>query len=141
MAQVRARVFEFGVSLDESWAAKSDRGGSALPNEPAAWTPEHLVLAALARCSLTSLAYHARRAELEVTSQAAVQGTVTARPEDGRFAFVEITVEAQVTLDPEALDADGVRDLVAKAERDCFVGASLTAKPQYRWTVNGEEIS
>jgi hypothetical protein len=33
-----------------------------------------------------------------------------------------------------------VRDLIAKGERDCFVGASLTAKPTYRWTVNGEEI-
>jgi organic hydroperoxide reductase OsmC/OhrA len=141
MAQVRARVFEFGVSLDESWTATSDRDGPALANEPATWTPEHLVLAAVARCSLTSLAYHAKRAGVEVASRAAVRGTVTARPDDGRFAFVEITVDAQVTLDAGALDSDGVRDLVTKAERDCFVGASLTAKPQYRWTVNEEEIS
>lgn len=140
MVEVRARRFEFGVTLDESWIATSDREGPPLPNEAATWTPEHLVLAAVARCSLTSLAYHAKRDGVQVTSKAAAQGTVTARPEDGRFAFVEITVDAQVTLDPGALDADGVRDLVAKAERDCFVGASLTAKPQYRWTVNGEEL-
>ena len=30
-------------------------------------------------------------------------------------------------------------DLIAKAERDCFVGASLVAKPSYRWIVNGRE--
>ena len=28
-----------------------------------------------------------------------------------------------------------------KGERDCFVGASLTAKPDYHWTVNGEDFS
>jgi len=31
-----------------------------------------------------------------------------------------------------------IRELVAKAERDCFVGASLTVKPEYRWLVNGQ---
>ena len=25
-------------------------------------------------------------------------------------------------------------ELLAKAERDCFIGASLTVKPTYRWT-------
>ena len=35
---------------------------------------------------------------------------------------------------------EGIRELIAKGERDCFVGASLTIKPAYRWTVNGEEI-
>jgi hypothetical protein len=33
-----------------------------------------------------------------------------------------------------------VRELLARAERDCFVGASLTVKPRYSWTVNGEEL-
>ena len=28
-------------------------------------------------------------------------------------------------------------ELIAKAERDCFISASLTTKPRYRWTVNG----
>ena len=27
-----------------------------------------------------------------------------------------------------------------KGERTCFVGTSLTAKPDYNWTVNGEEL-
>jgi hypothetical protein len=26
-------------------------------------------------------------------------------------------------------------ELLAKAERDCFIGASLTVKPTYAWTV------
>jgi hypothetical protein len=27
------------------------------------------------------------------------------------------------------------------AERDCFIGSSLTAKPAYRWVVNGHAIA
>ena len=62
---------------------------------------------------------------------------MTPRDTDGRFAFVRIKVELDVTLDPAPRPS---RELIAKAERDCFVGASLTAKPRYRWTVNGEEL-
>jgi len=35
---------------------------------------------------------------------------------------------------PEAALAE-LADLLAKAERDCFISASLTTKPTYRWTV------
>jgi hypothetical protein len=44
-----------------------------------------------------------------------------------------------VALDPP-LAGDDVQTLIAKAERGCFVGNSLTARPHYRWTVDGEEI-
>jgi organic hydroperoxide reductase OsmC/OhrA len=140
MAAVRARTFDYAVSLDASGSARSDRGGEPLPPDEAAWTPEHLLLAALARCSLTSLRYHAKREQLTVGAQADARGTVTARPGDGRFAFVAIDVDAQVTLAP-APGAESLRELLEKAERDCFVGASLTVVPRYRWTVNGEEIA
>jgi organic hydroperoxide reductase OsmC/OhrA len=140
MAAVRARVFEFAVTLDDTWTATSDRSGASLPHDKDAWTPEHLLLVALARCSLTSLLYHAGRAGLTARAHAGARGTVTARPEDGRFAFAEIDVDAEVRLDP-APDGEAVRALLAKAERDCFVGASLALEPRYRWTVNGEEIA
>jgi uncharacterized OsmC-like protein len=60
------------------------------------------------------------------------------RDTDGRYAFIRIKVEVDVTLEPKP---QSIRELLAKAERDCFVGASLTAKPRYRWTVNGEELA
>jgi organic hydroperoxide reductase OsmC/OhrA len=140
MAEARARVFEYGVTLDGAWAAASDRGGDTLPHDEQAWTPEHLLLVALARCSLTSLAYHARRADLTTEARATATGKVTVREEDGRFAFVEIAVDAEVSVMP-APDEETVRALLAKAERDCFVGASLSVTPLYRWHVNGEEIA
>jgi organic hydroperoxide reductase OsmC/OhrA len=132
----RAKTFSYAVSLDRDWTASSDEGGSALPAEED-WSPEHLVLAGLARCSLKSLRYHARRDGLELTSSADASGTVTKRESDGRYAFVEVGVRADVTISPAPPD---LRELLAKAERDCFVGASLTVAPLYAWTVNGEEV-
>ncbi len=140
MAQVRAREFRFAVELDGGWTATSDRGGSPLGDEPDAWTPEHLVLAGLARCVMTSLRHHATRGGLEVVSSAAARGFVTRREEDGRFAFVEVEVDVTVTLTPLPDDA-ALADLLARAARDCFVGASLRATPTYRFTVNGREIA
>jgi organic hydroperoxide reductase OsmC/OhrA len=131
----RARSFDYAVSLDETWDARSDRGGGVLAGaEEASWTPEHLVLAALARCSLTSLRHHCVRAGIVLTSSAAARGTITRREADGVFAFVEISCEAVVAFDPRPDDAT-IAELLDKAERDCFVGASLTAKPTYTWRV------
>ena len=97
------------------------------------------MLAGLCRCVLTSFRYHARRAELEPVVGARAEGVVTRRETDGRFAFVEISVDIDVHVAP-APGSDLLAALVAKAERDCFVGASLTVKPDYHWTVNGEEL-
>jgi uncharacterized OsmC-like protein len=131
-----AKTFSYAVALGGDGTATSAEGGSPLAEEDA-WSPEHLVLAGLARCTLKSLRYHARRLGVEVTGSAAASGEVTQRDTDGRYAFVRIKTELEVTLEPRP---ENVRELLAKAERDCFVGASLTAKPRYRWTVNGEEL-
>jgi organic hydroperoxide reductase OsmC/OhrA len=129
----RARTFDYAVDVDEAWAARSERGGTSIPADEEHWAPEHLVLAGLARCSLTSLRYHCTRAGVGLSSRASVRGSVTRR-DDGRFAFVEITVEADVAFEPKPDDAT-VSDLLMKGERDCFVGASLTAPPKYDWRV------
>ena len=133
----QAKTFSYEVSLDREGAATSSEGGSPLPDEEA-WSPEHLVLAGLARCTLTSLDYHARRVGVASGGSAEARGEVTQRTTDGRYAFVRVKVDVDVTLDPTP---GNVRELLSKAERDCFVGASLTARPRYRWTVNGEDVA
>jgi uncharacterized OsmC-like protein len=132
----RAKTFSYATSLDRDGTAHSADGGSPLPEEEA-WSPEHLVLAGLGRCILKSLRYHARRAEIDVNGAVEAQGEVSQRDTDGRYAFVRIKVDVDVTLDPKPA---AVREFTGKAERDCFVGASLTVKPRYHWTVNGEEL-
>jgi organic hydroperoxide reductase OsmC/OhrA len=135
VAVAKAKSFDYGVSLDETWDAWSDRGGGVLAGaDEASWTPEHLLLAGLARCTLTSLRYHCVRAGTALTASAAAHGTVTRREEDGRFAFVVITVEGDVAFEPKP-DDEAIAELLAKAERDCFIGASLTVTPVYTWRV------
>jgi organic hydroperoxide reductase OsmC/OhrA len=135
----RPRVLEFDVEVDRDRVARSALGGSPLAREQE-WWPEHLVLAALVRCSLGSLEYAARRAGVEIEGSGSAHGLVTKREEDGLFAFVEI----EATLDVEvasALDPDVLQDLIDRAERGCFVSNSLTAKPTTRWIVNGQEVA
>jgi organic hydroperoxide reductase OsmC/OhrA len=133
---IRARTFTYAVSLDREGTARSQR--DCTPLTPAAgWTPEHLVLLGLVRCSLTSLRFHAKAGGIEVAARAEGSATVTRRESDGRYAFTEIGMSAELTLAPRPAD---VQKLLALAERDCFVGASLAVTPTYSWTVNGEEV-
>jgi organic hydroperoxide reductase OsmC/OhrA len=133
----RPKVLEFEVALDRDGALSAE--GCPPIELPEEWTAEHLFLAALARCSLTSLRYHARRANIQARASAASSGVVTKRQSDERFAFVEIECRCEVELEPLPGE-DEVRELVAKAERDCFIGASVTAKPRYAWRVNGTPL-
>jgi organic hydroperoxide reductase OsmC/OhrA len=135
----RPRVLTFDVSVDSDRTAHSPLGGDPIPADDAWWS-EHLVLAGLARCTLTSLDYHAHRANLQSEGSAKAHGVVTRRESDGRYAFVDVEVELDIEISPR-LDAGAVRELLEQAERDCFVGSSLTATPRYAWTVNGETIA
>lgn len=128
MAEPRPKIFEYAVELAEDGTASIAGGDSLLP--PPAWSADHLLLAALVRCSIDSLAYHARRAGSTTRAAGSASGKVSRRDADGRYAFVEIECRIEATLDPPAADGD---DLVAKAERDCFVGASLIVVPRYDW--------
>ena len=104
----------------------------------AEWTPEHLLLAALARCSVAALRHHATRHSLDLAGGAFASGTV-GRREDGSWGFLELECRPDVELRPEPAP-DELLDLLAKAERGCFVGGSLRPSPVYAWTVNGREM-
>lgn len=132
-----AREFRYAVGLERSGRVTAD--GRA-PLEPeSAWTPEHLVLAGLVRCTLQSLRFHADRAGLDFVARGSASGRVAKRDQDGIYAFVELDVRLDLELEPEP-PGDEVSVLLAKAERDCFVGSSLSPHPAYRWTVNGHEV-
>jgi organic hydroperoxide reductase OsmC/OhrA len=133
----RPKILEFEVALDRDGALSAE--GCPPIELPDEWTAEHLFLAALARCSLTSLRYHARRVNIQARASATSSGVVTKRQSDERYAFVEIECRCEVELDPLPADEE-LRALLAKAERDCFIGASLTVTPRYAWRVNGTPL-
>ena len=132
MSQPRAKEFHYAVELERSGRIEAD--GKAPLELDDAWTPEHLVLAGLVRCVLVSLRYHARREGIEVSAAGSASGMVTRREGDGRYAFVEIAVRLDVELNPAA-HGEQLAELLAKAERDCFIGASLRVAPSYEWTL------
>lgn len=129
---LEAKRSEFAVAVDrEGRAAVGERPPVHFGPE---WTAEHLLLLALARCILTSLAYHARRADVWLQAAAGARGTVTRR-EDGSWGFVEIEIAVDARLDPAPPD---LPELLGRAERGCFVGASLDPRPTYVWRANGK---
>jgi organic hydroperoxide reductase OsmC/OhrA len=131
------RDFHYAIALDRSGRVTAD-GQAPLELEPA-WKPEHLLLAGLARCTLQSLRFHADRMDADFIGTASASGRVTKRDKDGRYAFVEIDVELDLEVEP-APPGDELAALIASAERDCFVGASLDPPPRYRWRVNGTDV-
>src|SRR3954447_25788300 len=126
-----AKVLEYAVDVDRAGRMTIPGGGQLLP--PEGWSADHLLLAALVRCSIESLTYHARRGGHDVTASGQAQGTITKTDDDGRYRFVTIDVRVDAQLRPRSDELD---DLTMKAERDCFVGASLTLKPEYAWHVS-----
>jgi organic hydroperoxide reductase OsmC/OhrA len=128
---VLAKTFEYAVEVDGAGRMTIPGGGQFVP--PEGWSADHLLLAALVRCSMDSFAYHARRAGHELMAAGSAQGTITKSGDDNRYRFVSISVRIDAQLQPRTNEAD---DLIMKAERDCFVGASLTVKPEYEWHVS-----
>jgi organic hydroperoxide reductase OsmC/OhrA len=133
---MEARRFEYRASLASDGSILAE--GAAPHDLESQWTPEHLVLTAIALCTLKSLRFFVPAAD--VSASAEVWGLVTRRPEDGLFALVESRVDFDVTIEPTPAEADVPR-LLARAERGCFVGNSLIAHPRYTWRVNGEIVS
>ena len=126
-----AKVLEYAVELDRGGRLTIPGGGQFVP--PEGWSPDHLLLAALVRCSIDSLAYHARRAGHAVAAAGSARGAITKSGADERYRFVEIDVRIAAELTPRASEPE---PLTAKAERDCFVGASLAVAPTYQWLLS-----
>jgi uncharacterized OsmC-like protein len=128
---------EYRVDLARDGSLTTERGRTL--EIPPAWTPEHLVLAALVRCTLLALEYHARKLAAKVGMSATAEGHVNRR-EDGTWGFVHIDCAVDMTLDPE-LPPPELAGLIARAEEGCFVGQSLVPHPTYRWRVNGVDLA
>ena len=127
-----AKEFRYAVDLSDGDVVRTE-DGTPLGGGPE-WTPEHLLLAGLVRCSVKSLRHHAKRAGIEVESATGSASSLFSRREsDGRFAVTELNVELALRLEPHPGE-DELVELLAKAERDCFIGASLTVHPSYVWT-------
>ena len=124
------KELRYEVSLDRDGALTTD---TKAPNEEG--SAEHLLLGALLRCSAQSLRYSARKRQVEsVEVTGSAKAYVRRRDEDGRYAVVRAEVALDVSLDPRPGRAEAA-EIFSWAERGCFIGSSLTAKPTYRWNL------
>jgi len=131
---LKAKEFRYAIDLDEGGALRAEDGTELAVG--VAWTPEHLLLAALVRCSIESFLYHARRRRVVLESASGSARTLFARREsDDRYAMAECDVELRLRIAPHPGELE-LAELLRLAERDCFVGASLTVKPRYAWSVS-----
>ncbi len=133
---LRAKHFDYWISLDEGGGLSADGNPVTVEGDVGA---EHLLLTALARCSVSSLEHFARQKDVEVTASAYASGTVTRLEDQERYGFVTIECKLDVQLTGE-LAEDELRSLLESAEWGCFIGASLDPAPKYSWRVNGRDL-
>ena len=141
-----SRTFEYAVSLTRDGGRLATvRAGDRPPiaTAPPAdfdegdddrWSPEHLFLAAVQSCTMLSFLAQAEHYDVEVLAyECEIEGTIMRRAEDGRYAFVHVRQVPRVTV--AAGRRAAAREIVGKAERDCFVSASTTADMVVDWDI------
>jgi organic hydroperoxide reductase OsmC/OhrA len=88
-----------------------------------AWSPEHLLLAAVETCFLFTLRAVARASRVDFTAcDVTAEGTVDR--DDTALKFTKIVLRVRLGL-PPAADRDRARRALEKAGRACLVSASL----------------
>jgi peroxiredoxin-like protein len=89
-----------------------------------AWSPEHLLVAAVETCFLFTFRAVAKHAEIDCTLiDLSVEGVVSRQ--DGSIRFTEIVLRPKLALSA-GTDMERVKRVLEKTERACLVSASLS---------------
>ncbi len=98
------------------------------------WSPEDLLVGAVADCFVLSFRAIAAMSKFEWTSiECAVDGTLD--NVDRAIQFTGFTVKANLVI-PEGADADRAQKLLEKAEKTCFITNSLKADPHLETNIS-----
>ncbi|MEO8680307.1 MAG: OsmC family protein [Vicinamibacterales bacterium] len=89
-----------------------------------AWSPEHLLLAAVQACLLLTLRAVARASQLEFVSLD-VDASGTVDRQDGVTRFTEIVLRPRLVVAPGTDRARALK-VLEKSEKHCLVSASLS---------------
>jgi len=103
-----------------NFAAPPEFGG-----EPGLWTPEHLLLGAVATCYVATFRAVAEASKLACDGmEVNVEGTV--EKQEGGFRFTQIVLFPNITIEREE-DRQRAEKLIMKAERACLISRSLAS--------------
>lgn len=99
------------------------------------WSPEHLLVAAVGSCFLTTYLAIADASHLEIVDLSVPgEGTIE-RGDDRRYRFTRIVLRPRIVLEREA-DRDRALRISLKAEGACLVTRSLASEvvvePQFK---------
>lgn len=110
-----------GIPRTINFAAPPEFGG-----EPGMWTPEHLLLGAVATCYVATFRAIAERSKLSVAGmEVDVDGKL--EKDEGGFHFSEINISPAILVERKE-DLDRAQRLSEKAERACLISRSLSSK-------------
>jgi organic hydroperoxide reductase OsmC/OhrA len=98
--------------------------------EPGFWTPEHLLVAALESCLMTTFLAIAEKSKLDVVSYRSSALAKLESVEGVGLAFTRILVRPIVKLRNEQ-DREKARRILDKAERSCLVSRALGVPIHY----------
>ena len=106
--------------------------------EPGHWTPEHLLVAAVASCYAATFSAMARLSKFEVVELGvSVTGEMTKG--DSGWRFTDITIRPRLIIADEA-NRERAERLLEKAERGCLVTRSLSARISLESLVHLAEV-
>jgi peroxiredoxin-like protein len=108
--------------------------------EPRMWSPEHLFVASVASCFLTTFVAIAERSQLEVLSAEIEASGHLERGEDRRYSFTEIVLRPRVTLTRER-DRERATRLLAKSEEHCLVTRSIRSAVRLESELRVSDVS
>ena len=100
----------------------------------AVWSPEHLFVAAVSSCLMTTFRTIADLSKLEVISYSDDPIGHLIRDESGLYRIESVTLRPQVTI-ADAAKVDRAIRLLEKAERACLVSRSVSAEIRMEPTV------
>ena len=102
------------------------------------WTPEHLFVASVNSCFMTTFAAIAENSKLEFSSFRADATGKLEKVEGQGFLMTEITVRPKLVI-RHARDAERATRILEKAERHCLISNSIKAETKLEPEVSVNE--
>lgn len=102
------------------------------------WTPEHLFVASVNSCFMTTFAAIAENSKLEFSSFRADATGKLEKLEGQGFVMTEITVRPKLVI-RHARDAERASRILEKAERNCLISNSIKAETKLESEIRVDE--
>lgn len=122
-----------GPKTCTTWSPDEDLPGLAVASPPSfggpgdAWTPEHLFVAALSACLMTTFRTIAEIGRLEVVGYRDRATGRLIRDESRLFRMDTVTLRPTVQVKDDA-DVDKALQLLEKADQACLISRSVSAE-------------